>query len=207
MKKETILTRRQTVRGRYNPDDDFDKCAIRRKTHEFYTVHRQLETFESVKCDINFPVCKSLLLKICKEFGFKLKRSQTKWKVLIQKNATVEKRIHYSQRINITGRRVHRREVDPLCIYILYCNEMLATWSEGGFLEPTSHGQRLIIVHRGGKLGSALLIYKAKLFTGEYHHEMNDENFKKWLTKKKPLSNLPEKSVIIMDNASYHSFY
>ncbi|CAC5387109.1 unnamed protein product [Mytilus coruscus] len=75
------------------------------------------------------------------------------------------------------------------------------------FLEPVSSGQRLIIVHGGGKLEfvpNAQLIYKAKSCTGDYHHEMNDENFKKWFTEKL-LSCLPEKSVIIMDNASYHS--
>ncbi|XP_063404616.1 uncharacterized protein LOC134688078 [Mytilus trossulus] len=74
-------------------------------------------------------------------------------------------------------------------------------------LEPVSRGQRLIIVHGGGMLGfvpNALLIYKAKSCTGDYHQEMNGENFKKWFTEKL-LSNLPEKSVIIMDNASYHS--
>ncbi|CAG2191755.1 unnamed protein product [Mytilus edulis] len=94
---------RQKVRGPYKPVDDFDKCAIRQKIHEFYTVRRQLPTidrlYESLKCDIYFPGGKSLLLKIVKELGFKWKRSQTKRKVLIEKDAIVEKRIQYLNRI------------------------------------------------------------------------------------------------------------
>ncbi|CAG2216936.1 unnamed protein product [Mytilus edulis] len=102
-KGDLFSPERQKVRGPYKPVDDFDKCAIRQKIHEFYTVRRQLPTidrlYESLKCDIYFPGGKSLLLKIVKELGFKWKRSQTKRKVLIEKDAIVEKRIQYLNRI------------------------------------------------------------------------------------------------------------
>jgi hypothetical protein len=59
--------------------DDFDRCAIRNKIHEFYTVRRQLPTIaklhESLKDDIKFDGSVSLLRNIVKELGFKWKRS------------------------------------------------------------------------------------------------------------------------------------
>jgi hypothetical protein len=62
------------------PVDDFDRCAIRNKIHEFYTVRRQLPTIvklhESLKDDIKFDGSVSLLHNIVKEIGFKWKRSQ-----------------------------------------------------------------------------------------------------------------------------------
>lgn len=38
----------------------------------------------------------------------------------------------------------------------------------------------------------------------DYHHDMNAANFNKWL-QEKLLPNLNEPSIIVMDNASYHS--
>jgi nitrogenase molybdenum-iron protein alpha/beta subunit len=67
------------------PVDDFDRCAIRNKIHEFYTVRRQLPTIaklhENVKDYIKFDGSVSLLRNIVKELGFKWKRSQGRRKV------------------------------------------------------------------------------------------------------------------------------
>lgn len=74
-------------------------------------------------------------------------------------------------------------------------------------LSHIGKGPRLIIVHAGGQAGfveGALLIFKSKSKTGDYHHDMNFVNFNKW-TKEKLLPNLPPRSVIVMDNAAYHS--
>ncbi|XP_030754704.1 uncharacterized protein LOC115881383 [Sitophilus oryzae] len=66
---------------------------------------------------------------------------------------------------------------------------------------------RLIIVNAGSENGfveNACLIFKAGLATGDYHGQMNQENFTRWLTEKL-LPNIPAKSVIVLDNAPYHS--
>ena len=55
-----------------------------------------------------------------------------------------------------------------------------------------------------GFISGAKLVYKAGLSTGDYHHEMNFENFSKWLAKKL-IPNLKPKSVLVFDNASYHN--
>lgn len=42
------------------------------------------------------------------------------------------------------------------------------------------------------------------LKTGDYHDDMNHENFMTWV-KKQLLPNLPDRSVLIIDNAAYHN--
>lgn len=62
-------------------------------------------------------------------------------------------------------------------------------------------------MHAGNENGfieGARLIFKSKLTTGDYHGEMNAENFEKWLAKSL-LPSLEEPSIIIIDNARYHS--
>lgn len=64
-----------------------------------------------------------------------------------------------------------------------------------------------MILHAGSEKGfvsGASLIFKAGTNTGDYHGEMNSENFENWL-KFDLLPSLEEPSIIILDNASYHS--
>lgn len=50
----------------------------------------------------------------------------------------------------------------------------------------------------------SLLVFKSGLRTGDYHGEMNSDNFIKWI-KTQLIPNLPSRSVVVMDNASYHN--
>lgn len=66
---------------------------------------------------------------------------------------------------------------------------------------------RFIILHAGGEGGfieGSSLIFKSKTTSGDYHGEMNSENFEHWLSNCL-LPKLQEPSFIILDNASYHS--
>ncbi len=69
-------------------------------------------------------------------------------------------------------------------------------------------GGQFIIIHAGtsdGFVPNALLTFKAKSKSGDYHSsEMNGENFKKWL-QEKLLRNMPPGAIIVVDNAPYHS--
>lgn len=70
---------------------------------------------------------------------------------------------------------------------------------------PEGKGERLIICHAGtsnGFVQNSLLAFKSKK-TGEYHEDMNAEVFTEWFQIM--LNNLEEPSIIIMDNAPYHS--
>lgn len=84
------------------------------------------------------------------------------------------------------------------------------SWQDGTHAttsKKTGEGTRYIIVHAGnskGFINNASLIFKSNRKTGDYHDNMNRENFERWF-KTQLIPNLEEPSVIIMDNASYHS--
>ncbi|XP_076621619.1 uncharacterized protein LOC143342022 [Colletes latitarsis] len=74
-------------------------------------------------------------------------------------------------------------------------------------MKNTSASHRFIIVHAGGKAGfinGAKLMFKARSETGDYNGQMNGENFQRWI-QEKLLPNISENTIIIMDNAPYHS--
>ncbi len=85
------------------------------------------------------------------------------------------------------------------------------TWyleDDGGIIsKPTGKGERLIIVNaisENGWIPNAKLVFKAAKKTDDYHSNMNWEVFKDWF-ESKLLKNIPENSVIHMDNAAYHN--
>lgn len=73
--------------------------------------------------------------------------------------------------------------------------------------KPTGKGERLIIVNaisKDGWIPNAKLVFAATKKTGDYHSSMNWGMFSKWFNERL-LPNIPDNSIIIMDNASYHN--
>ncbi len=73
--------------------------------------------------------------------------------------------------------------------------------------KPTGKGERLIIINAITKLGwvsNSKLVFKSTKRTGDYHGQMNFELFRKWFSEML-LPNIPDNSLIIMDNAPYHN--
>jgi transposase len=73
--------------------------------------------------------------------------------------------------------------------------------------KPSGKGPRLIVVHAitmNGWVENAQLVFEANRRTGDYHGQMNWENFSKWF-ETQLLSNIPSNSLIILDNAPYHN--
>ena len=73
--------------------------------------------------------------------------------------------------------------------------------------KPTGKGERLIIINaitKSGWISGSKLVFKSTRKTGDYHGQMNWDLFKKWFTEML-LPNIPENSLIIMDNAPYHN--
>ena len=76
-----------------------------------------------------------------------------------------------------------------------------------GLKEPSGKGGRIIVVHCGsedGFVADAGLVYQAKKGVGDYHEEMDGPRFTRWFNEQL-LPNVQPQSVIVMDNASYHS--
>jgi len=75
--------------------------------------------------------------------------------------------------------------------------------------KPSGKGDRFIILNAitdKGWIDGAKLIFKAKTNSGDYHGSMDEDNFTKWF-RNQLLPNIPDNSVIIMDNASYHNVF
>lgn len=75
------------------------------------------------------------------------------------------------------------------------------------FVKRQHKGRRLVIIAAGSKYGfvdQSLKIYCAQKPTGDYHGNISKNIYSKWFTENL-LPNLPQKSLIIMDNASYHT--
>jgi transposase len=75
--------------------------------------------------------------------------------------------------------------------------------------KPSGKGPRLIIVHAmttTGWVQGAQLVFQAKRRTGDYHGQMDFENFRRWF-RANLLPHIPASSLIVMDNAPYHNVY
>lgn len=90
-----------------------------------------------------------------------------------------------------------------------HSNDFIWYYGEDGpwVQKPTGSGERLIIVNaitKSGWIPGSKLVFKSIRKTGDYHGQMNWELFKKWFTEML-LPNIPEHSLIVMDNAPYHN--
>ena len=77
----------------------------------------------------------------------------------------------------------------------------------GGVKCPPGKGTQLIILEAGSEMGwipNTTLIFCSKKNTGDYHDEMTGDHFEEWF-RDTLLPNAPPNSLIVMDNASYHS--
>ena len=153
-----------------------------------YTVRRQLPTIaklqESLKDDIKFDGSVLLLRNV----GFKWKRSQGRRKVIIERYGIVDLLCRYLNKSASTMKKnMNIVYIDEMWIDTSYTTKYCwQSKDERGSLLPISRGQRLIVVHGGGCtvfVPGALLVWKATSSNGDYHSEMNCNNFQKWFAR------------------------
>jgi transposase len=143
------------------------------------------------------------------EFGKGIRTQNLK-----EKDYIVAHRHRYLRRMRenrrSTGEIIHPEVyLDESYVNKNHSNDFIWHSSEDGSLvqKPTGNGERFVIVNaitQTGWVPNAKLVFKSTRKTGDYHGQMNGELFQKWFTEKL-LPNIPENSLIIMDNASYHS--
>ena len=196
--------------------DDFDLCVIRRTVQDFYTVKKEVPTLNNIlqtlKEDIDFPGGKEFLRKILIKIGFQFKKCKNQRSFLMERSDIIVRRAAYLRRIRKNDSLVEDKKtvifLDKTWIHPIYTvgkywqdNNML------GVMKIDTAGQKWIIVHAGseeGFISGAYLIFKSKTKSGDYHDEMNFQNFSKWI-KEKITHNLPPNCLIVLDNAPYHS--
>ncbi len=73
--------------------------------------------------------------------------------------------------------------------------------------KPSGKGPRSVIAHaitKDGRADGANSVFEAKKRSGDYHNQMNRDIFSKWFINQL-LPNIPQNSIIVMDNAKYHN--
>jgi len=196
--------------------DDFDNEVVRRVVHSFYDKGEfptSAKILAALREKTDYRGSKSSVKIILKKLNFKYKRCNDGRKFLMERSDIVAARVKFLRKMNelrING------DTRP----IVYLDE---TWvnqnhtrgyiwqnheNTEGLKVPTGKGSRLIICHAGspsfGFVKDAKLIFRCNSGnTKDYHSQMNATIFENWYLQM--LMNLEEPSVIVMDNASYHS--
>jgi transposase len=213
--KDNAISSPKKKKGRssqYTPDS-FDECVIRRCIYDFHIKEKMYPTIRrllpALQESIGFDGSETTLIRMVKKMGFKWCKTQDNLSVLREKPDIIFKRISYLRAI-----RRYREDNRPIVYtdetYIHTTHAPSISWSDKsgeGMKIPISKGSRFIIVHAGSEKGfipNALLMYKSHQKTGDYHDDMNFTNYQKWLTEKL-IPNLEPRSVVIIDNASYHN--
>lgn len=193
--------------------DSFDIVTIRNKINEFYIVRKQVPTLRSLWAElkecINFNGCRETLRRILLANGYAFKKNKNERSLLVERYDICAWRHRFLR--NISSKRAEGKQIIYLDeTYIHKAYKPKKCWqgpSTSGVIENISSGKRYIIVHAGSEKGpipNSLLVFSSKSKMANYHHDMNATNFNKWL-QEKLMPNLDEPSVIVMDNASYHS--
>ena len=96
--------------------------------------------------------------------------------------------------MDVTKKAIYRKSASQIC-----CKE--SNFSLQAHSLDTRE-ERIIVLHAGSNAGflkGTELVWKAKSRTGNYHDEINGDNFFKWV-KEKLIPHLPPKTVLIIDN-------
>lgn len=166
-----------------------------------------------VREDLGFQGGREHLRKILISLGFKYKKCQSERTALMEKPYIAAKREKYLKIIMDNRRLPEELQKEIIYLdesYIHQSYKLKKCWQSiniTGVREKVSKGKRYIIVHAGSSKGfvpNALLIFSGKNKNEDYHSEMNNRNFKKWV-EEKLIPNLPNSSIVVMDNAPYHS--
>ncbi|XP_064120782.1 uncharacterized protein LOC135225379 [Macrobrachium nipponense] len=196
--------------------DDFDKDCVRREIMAFYergeipTIEKLLDSEEATS---EFPCYLYVPSQLVKELGFRYKKVESGRKLLMERNDIVLARNKYLRLIDENQKSDSPRPEIYLDETWLNQNECVGKcWTlPDGIVGPrvkTGKGATFIIVHAGGEYGfvpGGLLFFRSKNGNkGDYHDSMNHTCFLSWF-QTQVLVNIPAKSLIVLDNASYHS--
>lgn len=192
--------------------DDITSYDLRQVIYNFHKTNNQRITLNSLlqklKDDFQFSGSKTSLRRMLKTLGFRWRVTQNNRKLLQEKSDIRGLRIKYLEKLKLY-RQQNRTIIYMDETYLHGSHTKSHSWSDkttNGLLSTISKGKRLIMLHAGGEnigfVKNALLIFKSGTKTGDYHNEMNFENYEKWL-KEKLIPNLPKNSVLVLDNAPH----
>lgn len=164
---------------------------------------------DELHCDVAHTTLWRALQRWGFEFGTGVRSAQLKESeriVILRRQYLRQKLANHDDKGQIIRPEVY---LDESYINKNHSNDKTWYFEEDGIIigKPTGKGDRLIILNaitKDGWVPNSKLVFKASKKTGDYHTNMNWDNFSKWF-QEKLLKNIPENSLIIMDNAPYHN--
>ena len=183
------------------------------KNGEYITLENIRDFMDENSNDESFHI--ATLARTLNRWGFEFGKG-TRSQHLKEKDYVVAARQRYlrikrGNRLAGSGLDTIRPEIylDESYVNKNYSNDFIWFSGEDGpwVQKPTGKGERLIIINaitKSGWVSGSKLVFKSTRKTGDYHGQINFELFKKWFSEML-LLNIPENSLIIMDNAPYHN--
>ncbi len=180
---------------------------------EYITLETIRQFLQEIQSDESFHI--ATLARTLDRWGFEFGKG-TRSQHLKEKDHVIAARQRYlrkkrGNRVSGRGLETIRPEVylDESYVNKNHSNDFIWYSGEDGpwVQKPTGKGERLIIINAITKdswVRGAKLVFKSTKKTGDYHGQMNRGLFLKWFTEKL-LPNIPDKSLIVMDNATYHN--
>ena len=143
------------------------------------SILKQIKSPDSIR----FKGGRETLRRILIEIGFVWRKSTDNRTCLMERSDIVAQRINFLRQMK-KYREKGRDIVYTDESYVNVGHAVTRCWQTDaiGLTAPISKGERMIIVHAGtmnGFISGTKLVYKAGSSTGDYHHEMNFENFSK----------------------------
>lgn len=198
--------------------------AIRRIVHSFFknnlppTLSAVLSTVNGESDLPNFK--RTTLWTLLKESGFTFEK-RNKRSLLIERDDIIIWRHSYLRQIkNCRRQQLPIVYLDETWVNVgqttnkIWVDKTVKTPKDAfmaglttGLKDPTERGPRFVITHAGGEKGfvnGAKMVFLAKKGAADYHDEMDGTRFEQWF-EEQLLPNLEAGTVIVMDNASYHS--
>lgn len=178
--------------------------TIRSSIRNSYFKLKQIPTLKNLRQCLNeqigFDACLATIRKLLLKLGYTWTKSDSGKKVLIERHDVQMCRLQYLKKIT-----EYRSQGRP----IVYTDESYVMTKNVKCDSRASHVARYILAHAGtsdGFIENACLIYKANTVSGDEYAKKNFEFYQKWLDEKL-LPNLPDRSVIVLDNTSFDNIF
>ena len=193
--------------------DDFHKDVLRKTIFSYYE-RKEIPTiekiFEDMKNNLSLTGSRETLRRVMNTIGFRFSKVDGR-RFLMERDDVTSARYKFLREMRTvisSGKNIvyldetwiNQNHTVPKCWLDITSEKA------GGVRVPTGKGGRWIILHAGTKNGfvpECALFFQAKN-VGDYHDQMDADKFEKWF-QKQLLPNIPPSSIIVMDNASYHS--
>ena len=207
------------VKNQFDRIDDFTRDLLRRTVFEHYrdgkspTVVSLMEAMrqKTAGTDYQFPYGAKTLYRLLRSMGFK-------YRVVPRKSIRAESYHIIAWRYKYLETIKYFRSLGYADVYLdetwFDSNSCrMKNWTDDSencvVTTPDNKGDRIVIVHCGGRSGfisDALLVTHTKMADApaDYHGSMKSDIFENWF-EECLLKRLEEPSVIVLDNAPYHS--